>query len=168
MDAIAECYDPDELEFTLTNLPETLDETYSRILNSIPKRHVEKAIRILQLLLYSYRPLTIGELTDAIVVDVSGTKSYFDPARRMPNPRELSRYCKGLVKVVSRRPGFGGDWYEHNDNSPHSEIHEESDVKYFVLQLSHFSVKEYLFSDRMHPIFQEKLEVDRPCGLDRF
>jgi hypothetical protein len=59
---------------------------------------------------------------------------YFDPRNRMPNHHEISRYCSSLVVVVSTK----------------SED---------MLQLAHFSVKEYLTSNRVEsvlgPHFQE-------------
>ena len=50
----------------------------------------------------------------------------------MPDPREISCYCSSLVVVVSAK--------EHS---------YDKDDKPMELQLAHFSVKEYLTSDRL-------------------
>ena len=57
----------------------------------------------------------------------------FDSRDRIPEPKEISRYCSSLVVVVSRR-------VEWNNQDKKTVIE---------LQLAHFSVKEYLISDRL-------------------
>ncbi len=134
------CLDYPELQEALASLPDTLDETYARILNAIPPGHKQKAIRILQFLAFSERPLRIEEAIEAIAVD---PKSHprFDARNRMPEPKEISRYCSSLVVVVRR------------------SISESDQIMVTELQLSHFSVKEYLTSNRLEndltPSFQE-------------
>jgi len=108
-----------------------LEETYARILHSIPAKHKQNAIRILQFLTFSKRPLRIEEAVDVIAVDTEGGQ-YFDPKRRMPNPYEISRYCSSLVVVVPAK-----------DHS-----HDKGD-KPMELRLAHFSIKEYLTSSRL-------------------
>jgi ankyrin repeat protein len=81
------------------SLPETLDETYSRILETIPGENKQNAVRILQLLTYSERPLSVAEVVDAIAVDVIA-KPHFDPKYRMPDPDEIVVYCSSLVVMV--------------------------------------------------------------------
>jgi hypothetical protein len=78
---------------------------------------------------------------------------YFCLKYRMPNPREISRYCSSLVAVVSIREQLNG---EHNNR--------------VELQLAHFLVKEYLTSHRLDtniaPNFQESVArtaVARVC-----
>jgi ankyrin repeat protein len=133
IDALEECLDYPELKEALNSLPTTLDETYRRILDTIPDKHKSKAVRILQFLTLSKRPLSIKEIVDAIAVNTTGDP-YFDPGNRMPDPQEISRYCSSLVVLVSMKSGA-------------------------MLQLAHFSVKEYLMSNRVEsvvgPEFQE-------------
>ncbi|KAL2802448.1 hypothetical protein BJX63DRAFT_437864 [Aspergillus granulosus] len=145
LDALVECYDYDDLQHALAHLPRTLDEKYSRILESVSahEKHKLKAIKILQLLAFSERPLHINEVVDAIVVDTR-RRPHFDEKRRMPNPQEVARYCKSLV-VVSR-------------NDMKSTSSEKNYADNLVLQLAHFSVKEYLNSDRVHPMFSEAFQ----------
>ncbi|KAI7978765.1 hypothetical protein EIK77_006985 [Talaromyces pinophilus] len=145
LDALVECYDYDDLQHALAHLPRTLDETYSRILDSVSthEKHKVKAIKILQLLAFSERPLRIDEVVDAIIVDAK-RRPHFDEKRRMPNPQDVARYCKSLV-VVSR-------------NDTESTSPEKNYKDNLVLQLAHFSVKEYLNSDRVHPMFSEAFQ----------
>jgi hypothetical protein len=78
---------------------------------------------------------------------------YFDIGDRLPDPREISCYCSSLVVAVSAK----GHSYDIED-------------KYTELQLAHFSVKEYLTSDRLDdgiaPNFQEavaKASIAKVC-----
>jgi ankyrin repeat protein len=102
-------------------------------LDTISDEHKSYAVRILQFLTFSERPLSVTEIIDAIAVNTD-EGPYFDPSDRMPDHQEISRYCSSLVVVVST---------ESNN----------------VLQLAHFSVKEYLVSNRVEgdvaPQFQK-------------
>jgi hypothetical protein len=142
LDALENCLDYRTLQRALVSLPKTLDETYARILRGIPEEHKQNATRILQFLTYSERPLRIEEAVDALVVDTKGDQ-HFDPQYRMPDPREISCYCSSLVVVVSAK----GHSYDEDD-------------KPMELRLAHFSVKEYLTSDRLdNDIVQKFQEV---------
>jgi ankyrin repeat protein len=141
------------------SLPETLDETYTRILDSIPTENKQSAVRILQLLTYSERPLSVAEVVDAIAVDIT-EKPHFDPKYRMPDPDEILIYCSSLVIMVPisvdfyDKPVYGED-SDDDENEEPDNIYideqyssEENMGTMFVLQLAHFSVKEYLTSGR--------------------
>ena len=136
LDSLEKCLNLGQLRTTLASLPETLDGTYSRILASIAKEYREDAIRILQFLTFSERPLTIGEAVDAIAVDPSSDPS-FDTKLRLPVPEEILRICSSLVSLVTRQVKLKGIVME--------------------LQLAHFSVKEYLTSEKVEKTFQEGL-----------
>ncbi|KAF2183429.1 hypothetical protein K469DRAFT_583451, partial [Zopfia rhizophila CBS 207.26] len=140
LDVLENCLDYRSLQEALASLPKTLDETYSRILHNIPHEHKLNAIRILQFLTFSERPLTIAEAVDAVAVDTEENLS-FNPKYRMPDPLEISQYCSSLVAVVS------------------TEEHPNKENEGLVLQLAHFSVKEYLTLGRLGKhnaqVFQE-------------
>ena len=53
---------------TLKNLPETLDDTYARILTEIDKSDLQEARSALQWLAFSNRPLRVEEVAEAAVV----------------------------------------------------------------------------------------------------
>lgn len=131
------------LEEKLESLLETLDETYSRILRRIPVDHKQNTLHILQLLTFSMRPLMLEELIDTIVVNPEKELA-FDPKYRMPDPREICRYCSSLVVAVTRE--FQGATEDYPDQE--EQIERESGC-FIELRLSHFSVKEFLTSDQL-------------------
>ena len=92
------------LQKSLKSLPKTLEETYARILASIDGNYRYYAIRLLQFITYSKRPLTIQEAVDVLVVYLSG-KLPFDYKLRMPEPQEITRLCSSLVSLVTRQIG---------------------------------------------------------------
>ncbi|KAH8797815.1 Pfs, NACHT and ankyrin domain protein [Xylogone sp. PMI_703] len=140
LDSLEKCLHLGALEKALASLPKTLDETYSRILANISQEteYKEDAIRILQFLTFSERPLTIEEAVDAIAVNPSGDPQ-FDPSHRMPIPREIMKICSSLVFLATRELNPGGR------------------KAMIELQLAHFSVKEYLMSRRVQETFQESM-----------
>ncbi|OJD26655.1 hypothetical protein ACJ73_01954 [Blastomyces percursus] len=135
LDALENCLDYDELSKALAFLPDTLDATYARILNAIPDIRKPKVIRILHFLAFAERLLQIVELVDVIVVDFERNP--------MPKPLEISRYCSSLVSTNSV-----------NGRGEHA-----------YLQLAHFSVKEYLTSDRVDKSFRESFAEINARGI---
>ncbi|RVD83532.1 uncharacterized protein DFL_007918 [Arthrobotrys flagrans] len=128
LDVLEKCFDYRQVSKALKSLPKTLDETYERILRSIPEEHKTTAIKMLQFLTYSERPLKIEEAVDIIAVDTEGDP-YFDPKYRMPDHSEILCYCSSLVTTTG---------YSNDTNNATTG-----------LQLAHFSVKEYLTSDHV-------------------
>ena len=118
---------PSSVRRTLDELPESLDETYERIIKEIKKPNRDHALRILQCLVVAIRPLEVAELAEVLAVD-------FDDAEGMPklNPnwrwedqeQALLSSCSSLIAVVES--------YESR-----------------IVQFSHFSVKEFLTSPRL-------------------
>jgi hypothetical protein len=98
LDNLIECLDYPQLQMALISLPNTLNEIYTRILNLITSAYKPKAIRILQFLTFSERPLRIEEAVDLIAIDPEGNPR-FKSENRMPLPRDVSRYCSSLVVV---------------------------------------------------------------------
>ncbi|KAF8476562.1 hypothetical protein DFH94DRAFT_803602, partial [Russula ochroleuca] len=131
LEALRYCLPP-SVRRTLDELPESLDETYERVLREIKKPNRDHARRLLQCLVVAIRPLEVKELAEVLAVD-------FDDADRMPKlktnwhwedqEQALLNSCSSLIAVV--------------------EI--ETDVWELrrVVQFSHFSVKEYLTSARL-------------------
>ncbi|KAI1382401.1 hypothetical protein F4677DRAFT_25067 [Hypoxylon crocopeplum] len=133
LDSLENCLDLAAVKEALRSLPKTLDETYARILAGIPQEYHHRTIRILQLLIHSKEPLVFNQIVDAIAVDTTSI-SLFDPDNRMPVPEEITRYLSSLVVVVV---------VNRNDRN-----HWGFDQMVIEVQLAHFSVKEYLMSDR--------------------
>ena len=114
---------------TLDELPETLDETYERILQGIPKKMQKDAHHIFQWLTVSSRPLRVQEVAEVFAInfdeETSGIPN-FEPSWRDPNAeRAVLCACSTLVATVDNQ------WYGK------------------IVQFSHFSVKEYLASGRI-------------------
>ena len=110
----------------MDELPVTLDETYERALMGIDKEKMDYANRLFQCLVVSIRPLRADELAElfAILLKADST-SEFNIGWRPDDPEEfILSTCTTLVSIV---------------NIDHER----------VIQFSHFSVKEYLTSDRI-------------------
>ncbi|KAH0349938.1 purine and uridine phosphorylase, partial [Aureobasidium melanogenum] len=138
IDALRNCYDYPRLQRALQNLPRTLDDTYTRILESIPKDHIGQTMTVLNLLVWSDYTFSTIEIVDAIAVNLDEDPG-FNPKHRMPVPREVLRLCSSLV-VVSKDIHYLGGYKENKSTD--------------VVRLAHFSVKEYLISDH----------VSKACG----
>jgi ankyrin repeat protein len=126
------CLSLPKLRNALASLPKTLDETYARILSNIDEEYSQDALKILQCLAYSQRPLWLEEVAELVAVDVKG-EPRFNPERRLPKPRDVITICSSLVttaKVVKENLGSKTFGIEK-------------------VRLTHFSVKEYLVSERI-------------------
>ena len=60
---------PPSVRRTLNELPETLDETYERVLKEIKKPNRDHAYRILQCLVVAVRPFRVEELAEVVAID---------------------------------------------------------------------------------------------------
>lgn len=121
-----------DLEECLKHLPESLNETYERILVGITHNRSERAQRILSLLCFSSRPLTVGEVIDAIAVDIHKAERY-DCDRKLEGADDLLRICPGLIEV--------GPF--------HRTVTTDGVVGTQTVRVAHFSVQEYLLSDQI-------------------
>jgi Ankyrin repeats (many copies) len=110
----------------LEELPESLDETYERILKDIRTPNQEYACRLLQCLVAAARPLRVEELAEIIAFDFSAEGiPKLNPGWRWEDQEEaVMSACSSLVVVV-----------RHGDAR--------------IVQFSHFSVKEFLMSNRL-------------------
>ena len=111
----------------LNELPETLDETYERILQEIPKSNRVYAHRLLQCLTVAVRPLRVEELAEVLAVDLDATggiPKLNEGLRWEDQEQAVLSACSSLIAAV---------W----------------DDGLRVVQFSHFSVKEFLTSGRL-------------------
>jgi hypothetical protein len=110
----------------LNDLPSTLDETYSHTLLTIDGEKREYAQRLFRCLTVSIRPFRVDELAEILAIRFDeAALPTFNPAWRPENAEEaVISVCSSLVAVVDR----GG--------------HQ-------VVQFSHYSVKEFLTSERL-------------------
>ena len=118
---------PPSVRRTLDELPESLDETYERVLKEIKKPNRDHARRLLSCLVAAVRPLRVEELAEVLAVDYEDGEGIprLNPNWRWEDEEQaLLTSCSSLIAIV-----------------------ESSDSR--VVQFSHFSVKEYLTSDRL-------------------
>jgi len=128
---------PPSVRPILNALPETLDETYGRILQEIPKSNRLLAHRLLQCLTVAVRPLHVEELAEVLAVDfgaTGGIPKLNEDLRWENQEQAVLSACSSLIAVVEDRSSRG-------------------------VQFSHFSVKEFLTSDRLATFIGK----DLPC-----
>ncbi|KAH9060228.1 hypothetical protein EDB87DRAFT_1683746 [Lactarius vividus] len=128
LEALRHCFPPNIRRF-LNELPETLDETYERILKNINKTQKDDARRLLQCLAVAVRPLRVEELVQLLAFDFEASSSggipkLKDDWRWDDQEEAVLSTCSSLIAVVP-----------------------DGDSR--VVQFSHFSVKEYLTSPRL-------------------
>ncbi|KAJ5704127.1 hypothetical protein N7493_011265 [Penicillium malachiteum] len=117
-----------QLDHCLRTLPCDLDEAYDRILCSIADEYFEDVQRVLTLLCFSFRPLTINELLEAHAVDLNEPPQ-LDREGRLYDQDDIIDICLGLVEAVTTV----------NDNGQPT----------MTMRIAHFSVQEYLQSGRI-------------------
>ena len=99
----------------------------------------EEAGRILTLLCFSSRPLTVQELIEGIAVDLL-EPAHLNPARRLQDIDDIREICPGLIDI-----GFEAN----NELFPEGGGNDSSEETTLTLRIAHFSVQEYLLSDRI-------------------
>ncbi len=127
LEVLRHCFPP-SVRRILEELPESLDETYERILREIRKPNQGHAYRLLQCLVVAIRPLRVEELAEVLAFDFSGEgMPKLNPSWRWEDEEEaVMLTCSSLVTIVKDK---------------------DSDSR--VVQFSHFSVKEFLTADRL-------------------
>ncbi|KAH9044076.1 ankyrin repeat-containing domain protein [Lactarius deliciosus] len=127
LDTLRQCL-PQCVRRTLNELPETLDKTYERVVMEIKKANQAHAYRMLQCLTVAVRPLSVAELAELLAFDFDVAKGGIPELnsdwRWEDHEQAVLSTCSSLITIVP------------NDESP-------------VVQFSHFSVKEFLMSDRL-------------------
>jgi ankyrin repeat protein len=113
----------------LKELPETLDETYERILRDIHKANRDHAHRLLECLTAAVRPLRVAELAEVLAVDLGtayrgGTSKLNTDWRWEDQQEAVLSTCSSLISIVDEKGSR-------------------------IVQFSHFSVKEFLTSSRI-------------------
>ena len=117
---------PSSIRKALDELPDTLDDTYERILQNIPKQKWQHAQRLFQCMVVAIRPLRVEELAEIFAIGFGANVSpNLVEDWRPPNTEEaVLSACSTLITIID----IGG-------------------LK--IVQFSHFSVKEYLTSNRL-------------------
>jgi hypothetical protein len=96
------------LRSSLATLPRTLDQTYDRILCAIDEEYSEYAMRILQWLTFSARPLSVEEIAEVVAIDVARDPA-FDRDEILEDPLDTLYIYSSLVTITTNKPdGSGG------------------------------------------------------------
>jgi hypothetical protein len=135
------------------------------------------ALRILQVLSHSVRPLTLQEVAETLAIDLCGSPK-FDPDLRPREPRALLDICASLTTIRSRchevndcssQCGMDSDQTDYRSEEefanslPSSSIasnkrrrralHDSADCAEAIntaeVLFAHYSVKEFLVSERI-------------------
>ena len=128
LEALRHCL-PSSVGRILEELPETLDGTYERVLKEINKANRDHAYRLLQFLTVALRPLRVEELAEVLAIDFDAPADRGIPQsnpswRWTDHHQAVLSTCSSLIAIVD-------------------------DGGYQVVQFSHFSVKEFLTSNRL-------------------
>ena len=132
---------PTNLRRILDELPKSLDETYERILKLINNSNREHAYRLLQCLAVAIRPLLVEELAEVLAVEFhAGGMPKLNAGWRWEDQEEaVLSACSSLVTLIT-----------DDDNGSR------------VVQFSHFSVKEFLTSNRLVNSVEEMSQFHIP------
>ena len=131
MEILLDCL-PASVQHTLSELPDSLDETYERILREIRKPNQRLAHRLMQCLVAAVRPLQVKELAEVLAFnfDAEGIPQLNTNWRWEDQEGAIMLACSSLVTIVE---GWDSQFVR---------------LVRFV-QFSHFSVKEFLTADRL-------------------
>src|SRR5579863_7321384 len=126
---------PSSIRKALNELPVSLDDTYERILQGIPKEKSDHACRLFQCMVAARRPLRVEELAEIFAIEFGpDTAPNFVAGWRPENPEEaVHSSCSTLIAII-----------------------DDEGAK--IVQFSHFSVKEFLTSDRL-----QRSDVENIC-----
>ncbi|KAF1938815.1 HET-domain-containing protein [Clathrospora elynae] len=130
LDTLEKCRNRVILRKSLATLPRTLDQTYDRILAAISEEDCVYAMRILQWLTFSARPLSVKEVAEIVAIDVARDPA-FDRDEVLEDPLEALNICSSLVTITKNKAD--------GTSGPAQQI----------IALAHYSVQEYLVSDRI-------------------
>jgi len=139
---------PPSIRRTLEELPESLDETYERVLREIKKPNRDLAYRLLQCLVVAIRPLRVEELAEVLAVDFDdgeGTAKLNPSWRWEDHEQALLSSCSSLISIVEN-VAVDSDGHSDVGARDNNEIQNDASL---VVQFSHFSVKEFLTSPRL-------------------
>lgn len=165
-------YKPKFVKKVLTSLAPTLDGTYNRILIRIKEMYYQEALTLLCWLAYARSPPTLGELVDATITDPV-EESFIDVSER-GGLRDALNILAGLVTIEEDGAIDTQSYSEAriSTNGPTSAgsgpAGTSFDSRHLTtntrVRLEHFSVKEYLESDRIFGSGADKFHLENAVG----
>ena len=126
-----------ELEKLLKALPEDLPKAYDRVLSEIPANWTDTAVAILYWLALAKRPITLKEAVEASMIRLSNDSARTEEGKIEIRSRLDYKYLPVMLDGLVTSYPLG--------NGP-----EATDL----VSLAHFSVEEYLKSDKVRDIFR--------------
>lgn len=129
----------------LQNLPAGLDETYNRMFQNIHSNFRQEVISLLKWLCFSNEILTLDMLADIFILHPE-CDAVLMIEDRLFSPEDVLKYLSGLVITHKVKPENERDYSQVKDAFYHDYFYSPGEVK---VRLAHFSIKEYLTSDRM-------------------
>ena len=128
LDTLRRCM-PSSIRKALNELPVTLDDTYERMLQGIPKEKFEHASRLFQCMVAALRPLRVGELAELFAIEFGANNvPNLVAGWRPDNPEEaVLSTCSSFITIIDD---------DDNDNNDEGSK---------IVQFSHFSVKEFFY-----------------------
>jgi hypothetical protein len=104
----------------------------------------ERARRILTLLCFLPRPLTVPEVINAIAVDIDAER--YDPDRKLENADDLLCICLGLIDITAHLSDEDDlsddddDLLDDDDSSLTTGRFDESITRTEIVRIAHFLV----------------------------
>ena len=142
LEVLRSCF-PLNIRRVLQDLPESLDNTYERILGDILKANPDRAYRLLQYLTVATRPVSVDELAEVLALNFSETKDGIPVLNKDwrwgDKQRVVLAACSSLIVLVN----------SYDDNLRKNTC---------FVRFAHFSVKEFLTSKRLANI---KADISR-------
>ena len=160
-------------------MPDTLDKTYDQILGRVSAEDYQFAVKILRWLTFSTRPLRLEEIAEVIAIDYKSSPT-FDLDKRFEDPSDILEICSSLISFEDA----GTNWHPQNEIVVETDADEDADSyghtwpdtkiggvnteprhkhdqrRKAKIRLAHFSVEEYLVSNRIRqgPAFAYSLK----------
>ena len=106
-------------------MPQSLDETYERILCNVDGHLIEDTRRILTLLYFTVRLLTVPELIDSIAVEIKGSIG-LNTKNRLQDSNDIREICISFVDIG------------YNTNLIEKTYYEEDPIP--TIRIAHFFV----------------------------
>ncbi|KAF4998341.1 hypothetical protein FGRMN_3221 [Fusarium graminum] len=132
-----------DIKTALECSPHDLEETYRRIIAGISSEYKRDAVRLLQFIVHTKRPLTVPEAVELTATQPDQTPPIFSVDGRSYRTHDILRYCPGLAATI--------------------QVNTLWASKYEELHLAHFSVKEYLLEQAQFDLHSSSIGITKTC-----
>ncbi|KAH8634120.1 hypothetical protein IG631_12756 [Alternaria alternata] len=140
---------PKYISQALYEMPRTLDETYARMLSSIDNLYFVEVRAALEWLAFSFRPLSVAELADACSIRIDNFQEPVFEEGGYEALVGLFGVLTSLIIVEDQSDNKTDD--DYIDDSVQDPLPNKYSTACYTqkVRLAHFSVKEYLVSNRL-------------------